>query len=143
MLDINNKIISKDELERKLNKVIVDKNIPIIKDDDSEILDGNTSKIATIRIKLINVTRQLNILDSCWLLSEDSKLDTTKKHFKKIRKFSKKVIRKMTRFLFRPIYKQQSEFNNVTIKALIELSTSVKYLADEIKDIEDELSNED
>ncbi len=82
-------------------------------------------------------------MDSCWLLSEDKNLDTTKKHFKKIRKFSKKVIRKMTRFLFRPIYKQQSEFNNVTVKVLEELSASVKYLADEIKDIEDKLSNED
>ena len=49
----------------------------------------------------------------------------------------------MTRFLFRPIYEQQSEFNNATVKAITKLNNAVKNLLDEVKDLEDQIKNED
>ena len=143
MLEVNNKVANKDELENKLNKVIASKDMPIIEEEAEFNDDDNLSKIARIRRSLTDVNRRLNVLDSLWSIQEDQELKTTKKHFNRIRKFSKKVIRKLTRFLFRPIYEQQSEFNNVTVKALSSLNNAVKNLLDEVKDLEDQLKHED
>lgn len=143
MLEVNNKVANKEELENKLNKVIAEKDMPIVEEDGDEFMDDNASKIATIRRDITAVNRQLNLLDSCWALSEDRELNTTKKHFKRTRRFFKRVIRKMTRFLFRPIYEQQSEFNNATVKAITKLNNIVKNLLDEVKDLEDQIKNED
>lgn len=141
MLEVNNKVADKEELESKLKKQIAKRNIPMISDSDV-VDDSPLARIGNIKRDLNNVNRHLSIMEASWQLKEDD-LKTTKKHFKRTRRLFKKIVRKFTRFLFRNIYEQQSDFNNSALKAIQNLNIAINELLKEITELEESLRNED
>lgn len=133
MLEVNNKITDTKELEKDLTRKMSERSIPLVQEEEDDELAMCGSRIARAKHELLLVEKQLAILSSSWNLSEQP-IASKHKVFGWLFVFIKKVIRKMTRFLFFPIYERQSEINNATTKSL---EGTIKILDSVISELEE------
>ena len=108
MLEINPQITDSNELERIIEKKLIEKNIP------SEL------KFKNLSVLLSTLKQNFAEMNSKWNIHE-IEIKSQRPIIGKIIVFSKKVFRKLTRWLFSTYYRQQSEFNAATLKTIINL----------------------
>lgn len=108
MINVNNKVISSEELTNKINKKLKNKDL---------VSSSNVTQIKAIDEELIKqIEDEIEILKSYQEL-KDPELKAHG-HFKKIKILIKRFFRKMTHFMFQDIYERQSSFNEHTIEVL-------------------------
>ena len=109
MLEINSKVVDVSELERKIETKIIEKNIP------SEI---QLEDVSSLLLKELVILRQnYSELNNKWKIHE-VEISSHRPVIGRCIVFSKKVIRKLTRWLFSTYYNQQSEFNSATVRTI-------------------------
>ena len=123
MIEIDPTIIDPQLLMRKVEQSVLEKNIPhsFYNETYEEmcLLTGNVDMLE-IQQYLRSLFQNIEAMNNSWVISE-LPITTIKKHFGKLIIFSKKVFRKLTRWLFQAYFVQQVNFNGATTRAISDM----------------------
>ncbi|HBF68051.1 MAG TPA: hypothetical protein DDW20_01860 [Firmicutes bacterium] len=115
MININKNVIAADELEKKLEKKVINLNMPSIK--------NQATNFNNINDLVDQIDDEICILKAYQELKDPE--IKAHGHFKKIKVLLKRFSRKMTHFMFQDIYERQSTFNEHTIEVLERIRDSL------------------
>lgn len=119
MLEINSRIVDADSLLQRVVNTAKSRQIA------DEFYDGglNSSHISAyreIRDMMQNVYDNLQVMNITWLISEKP-LRSNHRVVGGIIVFCKRIVRKLTRWLFQPYYQQQTDFNSAVTKTVSDM----------------------
>lgn len=136
MFEIDNSIISSEELIAKVRRKALDKNIPMSLSDESETDTLNTS-IIQLRNELTKLSDSVNELNTLWIITEPV-VYSNRKGIGPVIVFVKKVIRKCSRWLFRPYFDQVIQFNGAVTRAVSDTLRIQQRIIDQIQRMTEE-----
>lgn len=117
MFEIDNSIISSEELTARVRRRVLEKNIPMPKNSLLGDFALANSNLAQIQNELVMLRDSVNELNTLWVISEPT-IYSSRRVIGPVIVFTKKVIRKCLRWLLRPYFDQVTQFNGAATRAI-------------------------
>ena len=120
MIEIDPGIMNAEDLYEKIKISAMQKHIP--EEFYGETYEGSdgTLSIDSIHAEMVKVYQNLQMMNATWVISEVP-ITTQKKYIGKLVIFLKKIFRKLTRWLFRSYYEQQTSFNGAATRPVSDM----------------------
>lgn len=136
MFEIDNSIISSEELTEKIRHKVFEKNIPQENSVSSigKFMAADGNNFYAIHKELNSLRENIMSLNNSWMLVE-LPLRSNRRIIGKGIVFVKKVIRKCLRWMFRPYYDQITNFNGAVTRAISDSMKIQEMLLNTIEDL--------
>lgn len=121
MIEIDSKIIDGEALFERVKLSAKMKNIPeefYIKDEQDSQVEAVTAN--RIREEMLIVYQNLQMMNATWIIGEKP-IVSNRPVIGPVIVFCKKAFRKLTRWLFRTYYEQQTDFNGAATRTISDM----------------------